>query len=87
MLALVGTIPDETLPGDPQGVWRLVVRADELRKYASNRDPAVALAQAEEVLERAAEAAAALTDKAAAAGLAQQIRTRLEDIAKAREGT
>lgn len=75
---------DDPLPTDPQGVWRLVVRADDLRKYASNRDQAAALDQAEGVLRRASEAAEALDDKAAAAGLAQQIRTRLDDIAKAR---
>jgi hypothetical protein len=76
---------DDALPSDPQGVWRLVVRADELRKYAPNRDPAEALAQAEDVLRRAQRAAEALADRAAAAGLAQQIGTRLDDIQKARE--
>ena len=72
------------LPQDPQSVWQLVVHADELRKYAPNRDPKDALAQAEDTLRRALTAAEALPDVRAGAALATQIRTRLADIAEAR---
>jgi hypothetical protein len=76
--------PSENLPQDPQAVWQLVVHADELRKYSPNRDPEVALAQAEDTLRRALEAAEALPDAVAGTALAKQIRTRLADIGKAR---
>jgi len=73
------------LPQDPQAVWQLVVHSDELRKYAPNRDPKDALAQAEDTLRTALTAAEALPDAIAGAALAKQIRTRLADIGKARE--
>jgi hypothetical protein len=74
------------LPQDPQSVWQLVVHADELRKYAPNRDPKDALAQAEDTLRRALTAAQQLPDVRAGAALAAQIQTRLADIGKAKEG-
>jgi hypothetical protein len=67
-------------PIDPGGVWDLIRRADEFVKYAPNRDPTKARAQARRQLERAAEAASALRDRAAADALGQQIRRRLEDL-------
>lgn len=70
----------DDLPTDPAGVWRLIARADDLVKYAQNRDAAAAYAQARAVLDRAAEAAGALADPRAGAGLATQIRKRLEDL-------
>lgn len=70
-------------PTDPAGVWRLIERADELIKYAANRDPATARAQALETLRDAETALAGLTDPKAAAALGAQIRKRLADL----EGT
>lgn len=70
----------EGLPTDPGGVWDLIRRADEFVKYAPNRDPATARAQARRQLERAGEAAAALPDRAAGQALAEQIRRRLDDL-------
>jgi hypothetical protein len=69
-------------PTDPAGVWRLIERADELVKYASNRDPAAARAQARDVLAQAEVALAGLADPKAAAALGQQIRKRFEDLSR-----
>src|SRR6266542_1867662 len=44
---------DADMPVDPAEVWKLVQRADELVKYAQNRDPALAYAQARGVLDEA----------------------------------
>lgn len=66
-------------PTTPQEVWALIERADELMKYASNRDPAAAYTQAREVLERAAAAAGTVPG---AQALEQQANKRLEDLAK-----
>lgn len=71
---------DEALPTDPAEVWRLIQRADELTKYAQNRDPRTALAQAREQLERALRAAEALTDRGPGARLAEQARVRMDDL-------
>ncbi len=68
---------------DPNAVWDLIRKADELVKYASNRDPAVAREQARKQLARASEAAAALEDRKAAEALGQQIRRRLQDLQSA----
>ena len=68
---------------DPAAVWDLIRRADEFVKYAPNRDPATARAQARRQLERAAEAAAALTEPGARDALAEQVRRRLEDLERA----
>lgn len=70
----------EERPADPGEVWDLIRRADEFVKYAPNRDPATARAQARRQLERAAEAAAALADRTAGHALAEQVRRRLEDL-------
>lgn len=66
-------------PTTPQEVWALIERADELVKYASNRDPAAAYAQARATLERAAEAARTVPG---AAKLEEQAAKRLADLAK-----
>ena len=67
-------------PNDPDAVWDLIRRADEFVKYSPNRDPATARAQARRQLERAAEAASALTDAAARDALTAQVRRRLDDL-------
>jgi hypothetical protein len=67
-------------PGTPQDVWHLVERADEFVKYAQNRDPARAYAQARETLSRAMEAANRLEDRGAAESISAQIARRLEDL-------
>ena len=67
----------------PSAVWDLIRRADEFVKYAPNRDPATARAQARRQLERAAEAAAGLTDPGARDALAEQVRRRLADLERA----
>ncbi len=69
-----------TGPDDPAAVWDMIRRADEFMKYASNRDPATARAQARRQLDRAAEAAGALTDPGARDALTAQVRRRLEDL-------
>lgn len=68
----------------PGEVWKLIVRADELVKYASNRDEAAAYEQARAQLERAAEAARMVADPAVRENFVGQIRTRLEDIDRRR---
>lgn len=73
---------DEALPNEPSGVWNLIVRADELVKYASNRDPATAYEHARSTLERARNAAALLQDRSIGEGFERQIATRLDDLAK-----
>jgi hypothetical protein len=67
-------------PTDPNQVWNLIRRADDLVKYATNRDPAIARAQARNVLEEAAHAAETLPDRRAGEALAAQVRTRLRDL-------
>ena len=66
---------------DPAAVWKLVQRADELVKYAQNRDPHTAYAQARAVLDEA-EALAGQLDQKAADVLRAQIETRRSDIAR-----
>lgn len=65
---------------DPAAVWDLIRRADEFVKYAPNRDPTTARARAREQLDRAAEAAAALTDPGARDALMAQVQRRLHDL-------
>jgi hypothetical protein len=65
---------------DPGRVWDLIRRADELVKYGSNRDPAVARAQAREILEGAVRDASSLQDRRAGETLERQARIRLDDI-------
>jgi hypothetical protein len=69
---------------DPAAVWRLIQKADEVVKYAQNRDPAVAYAQAGAALD---EAEAMLTglDDAVATNFAEQIAIRRADLARATE--
>lgn len=61
-------------------MWDMIRRADDLVKYAPNRDPATARAQARQQLERAREAADTLADRKVAGALSAQIRRRLEDL-------
>jgi hypothetical protein len=67
-------------PTRPQDVWHLVERADEYVKYAQNRDPARAYAQARETLHKAMEEANRLDDRGAAESITAQIARRLEDL-------
>jgi benzoyl-CoA reductase/2-hydroxyglutaryl-CoA dehydratase subunit BcrC/BadD/HgdB len=67
-------------PGSPQDVWHLVERADEFVKYAQNRDPARAYAQARETLRKAMDQADRLADRQAAKSITAQINRRLEDL-------
>ena len=69
------------MAADPAAVWKLVQRADELVKYAQNRDPHTAYAQARAVLDEA-EALAGQLDQKAADGLRAQIEIRRSDIAR-----
>ena len=66
-------------PSTPQEIWTLIERADELVKYASNRDPAAAYAQARATLERAADAARTVPG---AEKLQEQAAKRLEDLTR-----
>jgi hypothetical protein len=70
-------------PTTPAEVWALIERADELIKYASNRDPKTAYSQARETLQHAIEASGSVPG---AAVLEQQARTRLEDIERLEDG-
>lgn len=72
---------EEAPPNDPAAVWQLIVRADELVKYAGNRDVSVAYSQARETLERARNAAALLEDRSVGENFDRQIRVRLDDLA------
>lgn len=65
---------------DPGRVWDLIRRADDLVKYAPNRDPAVARGQAREILERAVRQAVGLQDRRAGEALERQARIRLDDL-------
>ena len=67
---------------DPNAVWDLIRRADDLVKYSANRDPAVARAQARDVLEEAGRAADGLSDPRAREALSGQVRTRLQDLGR-----
>ena len=71
---------EETSAVSPQDVWHLVERADEFLKYAQNRDPAKAYAQARTTLRKAMEEAARLKDRAAAESISAQISRRLDDL-------
>jgi len=66
---------------DPAAVWKLVQRADELVKYAQNRNPHTAYAQARAVLDEA-EALTGQLEQKAADNFKAQIATRREDIAR-----
>ena len=77
-----GMMADEALPNEPSGVWNLIVRADELVKYAGNRDPSTAYEQARSTLEKARRATALLQDRSIGENFERQIATRLDDLAK-----
>jgi hypothetical protein len=65
---------------EASAVWDMIRRADDLVKYAPNRDPATARAQARKQLERAREAAQTVGDRQVAEALSAQIRRRLDDL-------
>jgi hypothetical protein len=71
---------DESGATTAQDVWHMVERADEFLKYAQNRDPTKAYAQARSTLRKAMEEADRLEDRGAAESLAAQIARRLDDI-------
>lgn len=71
---------DKSGATNPQDVWHLVERADEFLKYAQNRDPGRAYAQARETLRRAMEEANRLEDRRAAESILAQIARRLDDL-------
>jgi hypothetical protein len=77
-LPYAGAVAEQ--PRDPNDVWQLIKRADDLLKYAPNRDPAKARLQARDQLRIASEAAAKLPDRDSGEALAAQVRTRLEDL-------
>jgi hypothetical protein len=67
-------------PTEASAVWDMIRRADDLVKYAPNRDPATAHAQARQQLERARDAAGSVGDRQVAEALSAQIRRRLDDL-------
>jgi hypothetical protein len=67
-------------PSKPDDVWRMVERADEFVKYAQNRDPAKAYAQARATLRKAMEEADRLEDRGAAESISAQIARRIDDL-------
>ena len=67
-------------PTEASAVWDMIRRADDLVKYAPNRDPATAHAQARQQLERARDAAGSVGDPQVAEALSAQIRRRLDDL-------
>ena len=74
-------------PSDPGVVWKLVERADELVKYAQNRDPSTAYAQARRKLAEAIAAAGSLPSGPAAEGVLAQIERRLQDLDRLEGGS
>jgi len=67
------------MAGDPQAVWKLIQKADDYVKYAHNRDPKTAYAQARAVLGEAAALAEDL-DAGSRDAMRAQIATRRDDI-------
>ena len=61
---------------DPAEIWRTIVKADELLKYATEEKGPVRREQAERLLRQALEEARAADN----AQLVEQARTRLADI-------
>ena len=72
---------------DPHDVWRVIQRADDLVKYAPNRDPATAYAQARALLDDAETSARDLDDPAIRARFERLIALRRDDIARAESGS
>lgn len=60
----------------------MIERADERVKYAQNRDPAEAIAQAQALLDNAESLARTLEDPKARAGLLGQVATRRADLSR-----
>ncbi|MGH2677237.1 MAG: hypothetical protein ACRDHB_02600 [Actinomycetota bacterium] len=67
-------------PTEASAVWDMIRRADDLVKYAPNRDPATARAQARQQLEQAREAVESVGDRQVAEALSAQIHRRLHDL-------
>ena len=67
------------MPVDPNEVWQLIQRADDLIKYAQNRDPKTAYAQARAVLDEADSKTSDL-DASVAQRFRDLIATRRADI-------
>lgn len=67
---------------DPGAVWRIIVRADDLLKYATEEKVAVRREQAVKLLRQALAEAEAI----GSAALAEQARTRLRDLEAAGRG-
>jgi hypothetical protein len=61
---------------EPAKIWELIVKADDLLKYATEDRAAVRREQAAELLRRAASEAEAIGNSA----LSEQARTRLADL-------
>lgn len=61
---------------EPGEIWELIVKADELLKYATEDKAGVRRQQAAEILRRAESEAEAAQN----AGLVEQARTRLRDL-------
>jgi hypothetical protein len=61
---------------EPNEIWELLVKADDLVKYATEERRAARTAQATELVTRALAEAEAIGD----APLAEQARTRLRDL-------
>lgn len=66
----------------PGEIWELIVKADDLLKYATEEKAAVRREQAAELLRRAAAEAEAIGNE----GLLRQARVRLDDLGTAPEG-
>ena len=75
-----------TMTTEPAAVWRLIQKADEVVKYAGNRDAARAYQQASAALDEAEAMIAELADAGIAQNFRAQIVTRRADIARLMEG-
>jgi hypothetical protein len=67
---------DGVLPTEPSEIFELIVKADEKLKYATAAKGDVRAQQARDLLERAREAARAISND----GLVTQAETRLTDL-------
>lgn len=65
---------------DPATVWRLIQKADEVLKYAGNRDATAAYEQARAALDEAEQLSASLVDQGIAENFRSQIEIRRADI-------
>ena len=71
---------------EPAEVWRLIQKADEVLKYAGNRDRITAFRQASAALDEAEQLLAGLDDQEIAQTFKAQIQTRRDDLARLGEG-